>query len=338
MTRGAPLLDVRDLSIRYPILGAGWLPGVSRQYLDAVLQIDLTLAPGRTLALVGESGSGKSSLGRAIIGLQPVSSGEVIFEGRNPFAARAGGDRSYHRSVAMMFQDPVSSLSPRRSVRGLIAEPFIVHGMRRKEALQEVPRLLGLVGLSGEMADRYPHQLSGGQARRVGVARAIALNPKLIVADEPTAGLDVSVQADVLNLLLSLQQKLGMSYLIITHNLALVRHVSDETAIMYMGRLVEQGPTAQIFAQPAHPYTQALIEAQPRPDPDLRRSEAPLRGEVPSLLVRPTGCEFASRCPISQPICEDRRPAFDVIDVNRRCSCHFAVEYVRSIGLHENKS
>ena len=320
----APLLDVRDLSIRYSLPGIGGLFGMRRHYLDAVLGISLTLQPGRTMALVGESGSGKSSLGRAIVGLQTPSSGEILFEARNPFVTQRGGDQAFHRAVAMMFQDPISSLSPRRNVGALIAEPFIVHNLRRREVAQEVSRLLELVGLPKDMANRYPHQLSGGQARRVGVARAIALDPKLIVADEPTAGLDVSVQADILNLLLSLQQKFGVSYLIITHNLALVRHVSDETAIMYMGRMVEQGPTAEVFHAPAHPYTRALLAAQPVPDPDLRRSEAPLRGEVPSLLVRPAGCEFAGRCPISQPICRERRPGFDIVEPNRWCSCHFA--------------
>ena len=199
---------------------------------------------GTTLAIVGESGSGKSTLARAIVGLTPIAAGAVLFDGKDPFAAGTA-DRAYHRDVAMMFQDPVSSLSPRRTVQSLIAEPFVVHGLREKDLAAEARRLLALVGLPKDFAGRYPHQLSGGQARRVGVARAIALNPKLIIADEPTAGLDVSVQGEILNLLSRLQGEFGLTYVIITHNLAVVRHVSDETAIMYMGRFVEKGPTAE---------------------------------------------------------------------------------------------
>lgn len=305
-----PVLEVRNLSVRYALAGAlsAKLLGMRNRFLDAVLDVSFTLSPGRTLALVGESGSGKSSLGRAIVGLQGFAAGQVLFEGANPFATRRDGGSAYRRNVAMMFQDPVSSLSPRRNVRALISEPFVVHKMRDRDLRTEVDRLLGLVGLPRDIAERYPHQLSGGQARRVGVARAIALTPKLIVADEPTAGLDVSVQADILNLLQSLQQKLGLSYLIITHNLALVRHVSDETAIMYMGRFIEQGPTAEVFAKPAHPYTVALLKAQPKPDPDQRRTEVPLLGEVPSLLNRPSGCEFHNRCPRAKETCRAKLP------------------------------
>ena len=322
----APLLEVRNLSVRYPLTGllTSKLRGVRQHFLDAVIGVGFALRDGRTMALVGESGSGKSSLGRAIVGLLPLASGQVLFQGRDPFATRRS-NRQYHRDVAMMFQDAVSSLSPRRNVRALLTEPFIIHRMHRKELTAEIDRLLGLVGLPKEFAERYPHQLSGGQARRVGVARAIALNPKLIVADEPTAGLDVSVQADILNLLMSLQQEFGLSYLIITHNLALVRHISDETAIMYMGRFVELGPTAEIFARPAHPYTEALLLAQPQTNPDLRRQEAPLLGEVPSLLARPSGCEFHTRCTRSEAICRSQLPALSSIAPQRSCRCFFTL-------------
>jgi oligopeptide/dipeptide ABC transporter ATP-binding protein len=326
MTQREPILEVRGVSIRYPLRGATsrWFSGHRYRFLDAVLDVSLTLQPGRTTALVGESGSGKSTLGRTIVGLQKPAAGQVLFDGRNPFAEHPTGDRAYRRAVSMMFQDPITSLSPRRRVDALIAEPFVVNGWNPREIPAEVRRLLALVGLHQDIAERYPHQLSGGQARRVGVARTIALNPKLIVADEPTAGLDVSVQAGVLNLLQSLQEQLGLSYLIITHNLALVRHVSDETAIMYMGRIVEQGPTAKIFARPAHPYTRALLEAQPLPDPDLRRQEAPLRGEIPSLLDRPTGCDFAGRCTQRQAICTNQAPPIEAVGPGRTCRCYFA--------------
>lgn len=318
------LLSVENLHVRYRIAGAlkARLAGLANRYVDAVLDVSFTLEAGRTLAIVGESGSGKSSLARAIVGLTPLAGGRVMFEGADPFARGTGGGRDYHRAVAMMFQDPVSSLSPRRTVRALLSEPFIVHGLKGKDLDGEARRLLQLVGLPADFAGRYPHQLSGGQARRVGVARAIALDPKLIIADEPTAGLDVSVQGEILNLLGRLQKELGLTYVVITHNLAVVRHISDETAIMYMGRVVERGATGEIFARPAHPYTAGLIAAQPNPDPDRRRREAPLLGEVASLTNRPPGCEFHTRCARQQAICRATRPA-EVAGAGRRCSCHF---------------
>ncbi|HEY2889884.1 MAG TPA: ABC transporter ATP-binding protein [Dongiaceae bacterium] len=318
-----PLLAVENLRVRYPMMGAvrAALQGQRNRFLDAVLDVSFTLKAGTTLALVGESGSGKSSLGRAIIGLVPIHSGYVRFLGKEP--ALHGMTRDYRRNVAMMFQDPVSSLSPRRSVRSLITEPFIVHGLSRRDLAAEAKRLLALVGLPADFASRYPHQLSGGQARRVGVARAVALLPKLIIADEPTAGLDVSVQGEILNLLTRLQRELGLSYLIITHNLAVVRHVSDETAIMYMGRFVEQGPTADIFARAAHPYTVGLLGAQPKPDPDRRRDYVALMGEVPSLARRPSGCEFHPRCPHAQEICRREVPPVFELSSRHRHRCYF---------------
>jgi oligopeptide/dipeptide ABC transporter ATP-binding protein len=302
------------------------LIGLSSRYIDAVLDVSFDVAQGTTLAIVGESGSGKSTLARAIVGLTPIASGEVLFADKNPFADGAA-DRAYHREVAMMFQDPVSSLSPRRTVQSLIAEPFVVHGLKDKDLASEARRLLALVGLPKDFASRYPHQLSGGQARRVGVARAIALNPKLIIADEPTAGLDVSVQGEILNLLSRLQGEFGLTYVIITHNLAVVRHVSDETAIMYMGRFVEKGRTAEIFPEPAHPYTQGLIAAQPNPDPARRRTGVVLTGEVASLRNRPSGCEFHPRCPEVQDLCRSQAPETRSPMPGRSCRCHFPLKW-----------
>jgi oligopeptide/dipeptide ABC transporter ATP-binding protein len=319
------LLEVTDLNVRYAAMGPirAKLLSMPDRFLHAVIDVSFGLKRGTTLALVGESGSGKSSLGRALVGLTPIAGGRVRFDGAEPFVAHPTGTRAYHRDVAMMFQDPISSLSPRRTVEALITEPFIVHGVRGKDLKAEAHRLLALVGLPKDFAGRYPHQLSGGQARRVGVARAVALSPKLIVADEPTAGLDVSVQGEILNLLVRLQRELGLTYLIITHNLAVVRHVSDETAIMYMGRFVEQGPTQEIFIRPAHPYTAALIAAQPHPDPDQRRDEVPLLGEVPSLARRPSGCEFHTRCPRAQDRCRIERPALSVMAQVHSYRCHY---------------
>lgn len=318
------LLCVEGLHVHYAIAGPvkAALAGLANRHIDAVIDVSFEIAPGTTLAIVGESGSGKSTLARAIVGLTPIAAGTITFDGTNPFANGIRPDRAYHRNVAMMFQDPVSSLSPRRTVKSLIAEPFIIHGMKDRDLDAEARRLLGLVGLPADFAARYPHQLSGGQARRVGVARAIALNPKLIIADEPTAGLDVSVQGEILNLLARLQAELGLTYMIITHNLAVVRHVSDRTGIMYMGRIVEQGPTPEIFAGAAHPYTAALIAAQPNPDPARRRSGPVLMGEVTSLRDRPKGCEFHPRCARASDACRTTVPGPSTRGQDHSYRCH----------------
>jgi len=333
------LLAVSHLHVRYALLGPirAKLFNVSNRYLDAVLDISFALPRGKTLALVGESGSGKSTLGRAIIGLVPIAGGSVRFEGTEPLRQVAGGTKAYHRDVAMMFQDPISSLSPRRTVRSLITEPFVVHRLSDKNLDAEAKRLLSLVGLPKDFAGRYPHQLSGGQARRVGVARAIALSPKLIIADEPTAGLDVSVQGEILNLMTRLQRDLGLTYMIITHNLAVVRHVSDETAIMYMGRFIEHGPTKDIFAHPVHPYTAGLIAAQPHPDPAKRRTQVALLGEVPSMARRPDGCEFHTRCPGAQDLCRQRRPETRQISAQHLHRCHFPLPQNLELGSGSTK-
>jgi oligopeptide/dipeptide ABC transporter ATP-binding protein len=318
------LLEVGDLHVRFPLLGPirARLLGLENRFLDAVLGVSFSVAAGTTFALVGESGSGKSTLGRAIIGLVPTQAGSIRFEGAEPLVHGSAGIAAYRRHVAMMFQDPVASLSPRLTVKSLITEPFAIHGMKANlEA--EARRLLGLVGLPADFAGRYPHQLSGGQARRVGVARALALSPKLIIADEPTAGLDVSVQGEILNLLTRLQRELGLTYIIITHNLAVVRHVSDAMAIMYMGRFLEHGPTRAIFAHAAHPYTHGLLAAQPQPDPDKRRDNVELQGEVPSLARRPSGCEFHTRCPRAQELCRTVRPERQTLAPGHDHRCHF---------------
>ena len=322
------LLEVCNLNVHYAIAGRmkAALAGLRSRFVEAVIDVSLTLKSGTTLAIVGDSGSGKSTLARAIVGLTPFSSGTIRFEGNDPFASGIHPGRAYHRDVAMMFQDPVSSLSPRRTVKSLIIEPFIVHGLKEKDLGAEAKRLLALVGLPADFAGRYPHQLSGGQARRVGLARAIALNPKLIIADEPTAGLDVSVQGEILNLLGRLQSELGLTYMIITHNLAVVRHVSDRTAIMYMGRVVEEGPTPAIFAAPKHPYTAALIGAQPNPDPTKRRSGPVLTGEITSLRERPSGCEFNPRCARAGDICHTSVPQPDASGTGQVVRCHFPLK------------
>ncbi|GAB0113540.1 oligopeptide/dipeptide ABC transporter ATP-binding protein [Acidisoma sp. C75] len=321
------LLEVSGLAVSY---GGQGLLSFGAPRIDAALDISFTLPEATTYAVVGESGSGKSTLGRAIMGLTPVQSGTIRLSGQ-AMPAGEGNVRVWRRQMAMMFQDAVASLSPRMTTRQLITEPFDIHGFPggrfgRRERDAEARRLLALVGLPVDFADRYPHQLSGGQARRVGAARALALSPRLIIADEPTAGLDVSVQGEILNLLRRLQDETGLSYLLITHNLAVVRHISERMAVMYMGRFMEEGPTADIYAAPAHPYTHGLLSAQPDLDPDKRRADVELKGEVPSLAARPPGCEFHTRCPHAQPRCQQERPEARGIG-GRAVRCHFPLEF-----------
>jgi oligopeptide/dipeptide ABC transporter ATP-binding protein len=273
--------------------------------------------------LVGESGSGKSTLARAVLGLLAIESGTISFDGKELVGLRDRAFKAIRRDVAMMFQDPIGSLSPRLTVRSLVVEPFKIHGLGDRDLDAEAGRLLAMVGLPAEFGRRYPHQLSGGQARRVGVARALALSPKLIVADEPTAGLDVSVQGEILNLLGRLQAELGIAILIITHNLNVVRHITDRMAIMYLGRFVEQGPTEEIFRRPRHPYTEALLSANPEPDPDAVIDRVEIRGEVPSLMNRPRACEFHTRCIYAQERCTREAPALTLEGRDHGYTCHF---------------
>jgi oligopeptide/dipeptide ABC transporter ATP-binding protein len=321
----AELLNVENLVVRYRAMGplAALVQGVRDPFLDAVLEVSFALAAGQTLGIVGESGSGKSTLGRAIMGLVPAARGRIAFDGASLSARSDGALRPWRRQMAMMFQDPVASLSPRLTVRRLLSEPFKIHQLRDRDLDAEARRLLQMVGLDPGFASRYPHQLSGGQARRVGVARALALSPRLIIADEPTAGLDVSVQGEVLNLMNRLQREQALTYVVVTHNLPVVRHVSDRLAIMYMGRFVEQGDTRTIFKRPAHPYTEALLTATPVPDPDQRRPPPELRGEVPSLLRRPSGCEFHTRCPYAKERCRLERPLPQLRPPGQTVRCHF---------------
>ncbi len=281
--------------------------------VNVLAGVSFDVAPGETYALVGESGSGKTTVIRAIAGLAPAQEGSVLFEGREIRGAAERVLRPLRKDIAMMFQDPIGSLSPRLTIGRLITEPYKIQGMKDRDLDAEAKRLLEMVNLPAHFANRYPYQLSGGQARRVGVARALALEPKLILADEPTAGLDVSVQGELLNLLNDLRERLGLAMVIITHNLSVVRHVADRMGIMYLGRLVEEGATETIFSSPRHPYTRCLLSANPEPDPDARLERIALKGEPPSLLNRPPGCEFRERCPYAQDICS-KTPQWEVAD------------------------
>lgn len=311
------VLELRDLSVALPLGGF-----LSRARLPILMDVTLSVARGESVALVGESGSGKTTLARAVMGLQAVSGGAVVFDGQA--VVGPAGHARLRRDAAMMFQDATASLSPRLTVGYLVTEPFRIHGLPLPDPEGMARNLLARVGLPPAIAQRYPHELSGGQARRVGVARALALKPRLVIADEPTAGLDVSVQAEVLNLMADLRAEMGLAYLIITHNLALVRHVADRVVVLYLGRVVEEGPTAEVFAAPAHPYTASLIAAEPKPDPRQRRMDLAIKGEVPSVLRRPAGCEFHTRCPMAREVCRLSAPALRAVGKGRLARCHFA--------------
>ncbi|MFZ1468797.1 MAG: ABC transporter ATP-binding protein [Paracoccaceae bacterium] len=317
------ILTARDLDVSLTLGGllSALLPG-SPLRINILQGISLSIGRQETLGLVGESGSGKTTLAKAILGLQPISGGSLSFQGTPLTSPRAFAD--LRRATAMMFQDPVASLSPRMRVGALLTEPFVIHRVAMPDRGAHAAEMLTQVGLPPGMATRYPHELSGGQARRVCVARALALNPALVIADEPTAGLDVSVQGEILNLMAGLKDRLGLSFLVISHNLSMVRHVTDRIAILYLGRLVETGPTPAVFAQPLHPYTQNLIASEPQPDPRKRRADLAIRGEIPSVLRRPKGCEFHTRCAVAIDRCRHDAPILREIAPHRFVRCHVA--------------
>jgi oligopeptide/dipeptide ABC transporter ATP-binding protein len=318
------LYQVTGLGVDLPLPGgilSALMPGRGAG-LNILSDISLTLHPGQTFGLVGESGSGKTTLARAMMGLVRPSAGSLRFRGQ--VVGAGAGLSDLRRGVAMMFQDPIASLSPRMRVGDLVTEPFVIHSIPMPDRMARAADLLARVGLAPELAARYPHELSGGQARRVCVARALALNPALVIADEPTAGLDVSIQGEVLNLLADLKRDAGVGFLIITHNLAMIRHSADQIAILYLGRLVEAGPTAEVFAAPAHPYTASLIASEPNPDPRKRRADLAIKGEIPSLLRRPGGCVFHTRCPKALPVCKSLAPELRETSPGRMVRCHLA--------------
>jgi len=305
-----PLVEAVDLEVRF---GA----------LRAVDGVSLQVWPGETLGLVGESGCGKSTLGRALLGLVRADAGIVRFEGRDVSRLERAGRLRLRRSCQMFFQDPVASLSPRMTFRTLLEEPLRIHGLPLAEHWPRVEGLLAALGLPASLLGKRPHEVSGGQARRFGVARALALEPRFVAADEPTAGLDVSAQGDLLNLLADLRGRFRLTYLLISHNLDAVRRATDRTAVMYLGRIVESGPTRRLFATPAHPYTAALIAANPSIDPARRRLPIPLEGELPSALRPPPGCRFHTRCPRAEARCRVEPPPPRPLDEGRWASCHF---------------
>jgi len=316
----APLLDVRALSKDFP-LGGGW-PWRKRS-VSAVDDVSFTLQAGETLSLVGESGCGKSTTGRMLASLTTPSSGQILVEGRDIATLSKAERRDLRRKVQFVFQDPYGSLNPRLTAGELIVEPALLHGLAdRKSARALVADLLRQVGLSPSHAERYPHQFSGGQRQRLGIARALAMKPQVIICDEPVSALDVSVQAQIVNLLQDLQSQFGLGYLFISHGLSVVRHISHRVAVMYLGRIVEIGPKDEIFRNPRHPYTQALLASAPVPHPGHSRPHVTLKGDVPSPLNPPLGCRFHTRCPFAIERCRTEVPALMKADSGAHVACH----------------
>ena len=324
---GAPaLLHVEGLQVHFPIRD-GLLLRREVGVVRAVDGVDLSVAAGGTLGLVGESGCGKSTLGRAILRLSPITSGRVIFDGTDVAGLGSEEMRRKRQDMQMVFQDPLASLNPRQSVETILTEPLRAHGIDYDAS--RVRRLLDQVGLPAAAARKYPHEFSGGQRQRIGIARALALEPRLVIADEPVSALDVSIQAQVLNLLEELQQELGLTYVVIAHDLAVVRHVADEVAVMYLGAIVERAPADDLYDAPLHPYTRALMSAVPVPDPvvEATRERIVLHGDLPSPASPPQGCRFHTRCPFVQPErCVDERPALRVLRPGHAAACHYAEE------------
>jgi len=315
------LLDVRGLAKHFPIRSGVF--GRTTGHVRAVDGVDLRVAQGRTLGLVGESGSGKTTLGRCILRLIDPTAGEVLFEGADILKLDARTMRATRRRLQIIFQDPYSSLNPRMTVGSIVGEPFAIHRIARGRQRQEmVAELLVTVGLDPSAMAKHPHEFSGGQRQRIGIARALALKPRLIIADEPVSSLDVSIQAQILNLMVDLQRKFEMAYLFISHDLRIVEHISDDVAVMYLGRLVEYAPTRRLFASPMHPYTQALMAAIPVIDPETRRRRVIVPGDMPSAAAPPPGCRFHTRCPVAEPICRTVEPPLADIGQGHLAACH----------------
>jgi oligopeptide transport system ATP-binding protein len=320
----APLLQVKNLVKHFPVKGGLLQREVGKVHAVDGLSFDLTA--GETLGVVGESGCGKSTMGRCLLRLIEPTSGEVWFEGKNVTAMGKNDLRAMARDMQIIFQDPYASLNPRMTVAAIIGEALTIHKLAStKEAYQaRIVELLETVGLSADHMRRYPHEFSGGQRQRIGIARALAVNPKLVVCDEAVSALDVSIQAQVINLLEDLQEQFGLTYIFIAHDLSVVEHISDRVAVMYLGRIVEIAPARDLYITPRHPYTEALLSAVPIPDPTVKRKRVMLQGDVPSPINPPTGCHFHTRCPKAQhPRCSTEKPQLQQAADGHWVSCHF---------------
>ncbi|MEO5723098.1 MAG: ABC transporter ATP-binding protein [Ilumatobacteraceae bacterium] len=323
---GTPLVEVEGLTIRFPVGRSGFW-GKQLRYVHAVDDVSFTISVGETLGLVGESGSGKTTIGRAVLRRINPSAGTIKFKGVDVTGTSGEELRRLRRHMQLVFQDPYASLNPRMTVLQLVSEPLVVHGLAKnaEDARPAVKELLDRCGLPTDSIDRYAHAFSGGQRQRVGIARALSLRPDFIVADEPVSALDVSVRAQVVNLLQDLQQELNLAYLFIAHDLSVVRHISHRIAILYAGRLVELAPTADIYDSPKHPYTEALLSSVPIPDPPLQRNRKRivLQGEIPNPVDPPSGCRFQTRCPIAQDICRVTSPPLEEKQPGHWAACFF---------------
>lgn len=319
------LLKVEGLKKYFPVKSG--IFGRVNNHVKAVDDISFSVKEGETLGIVGESGCGKSTTGRMLMRLLEPTEGKVTFDGKELTALTGEEMRKARRDIQMVFQDPYASLNPRHTVEKILMEPLIVHNIGDpKERKKKVYELLEIVGLSSYHAKRYPHQFSGGQRQRIGIARALMTNPKLIIADEPVSALDVSIQAQVLNLMEDLQKELKLTYIFIAHDLGVVRHISDRVAVMYLGNMAELADTEDLYAKPLHPYTQALLSAVPVPDPSFQREEVEITGDVPSPANPPSGCRFHTRCPFKMDICETAVPKFAEVEKGHYVACHLYEE------------
>ncbi|NWG46460.1 MAG: ATP-binding cassette domain-containing protein [Alphaproteobacteria bacterium] len=323
-SKDEPFLVVEDLKVHFPVT-AGLL-GRQVGSIKAVDGVSFALKRGETFSLVGESGCGKSTTALSVLRMNRPTAGRIIFDGTEISALEGAALRPFRRRIQMVYQDPFGSLNPRASVRDIIGEPLVVHGLASSRAAYEarIAELMGLVGLLPDMASRYPHEFSGGQRQRIGIARALALDPDLLILDEPVSALDVSIQAQVVNLLMDLQERLGLTYLFIAHDLSVVRHISDRIGVMYLGRIVEVADRDALFGDPRHPYTQALLAAVPTPDPEREaaRPHTIIAGEVPSVRNPPPGCRFHPRCPNAFAPCRTDGPELRALEGSRLAACH----------------
>jgi oligopeptide transport system ATP-binding protein len=318
------LLEVKNLKVHFPVKRGMFSP--AREFVKAVDEVSFSIAPGETLGLVGESGCGKTTLGRAIVRLVEPTAGSIFLEGADITRMEGAALRAQRRRLQMIFQDPYGSLNPRMTVEDLVGEALDIHGLAENKSARQkrVGELLRAVGLDATYAQRYPHEFSGGQRQRIGIARSLAVEPKLIVCDEPVSALDVSVQAQIINLLQDLQQQRGLAYLFIAHDLAVVEHISQRVMVMYLGKIVELADAKAIIGAPKHPYTQALISAVPVVDPDSKRQRIILPGDVPSPIHPPSGCPFHPRCPVAEARCRTEIPALREIGPGHFAACHLA--------------
>ena len=311
-----PMVEVRDLKVYFNLIGGACL--------KAVDGVSFAIEAGRTLGLVGESGCGKSTTGRALLGMYPPTSGEVFFDGKNTAGMTRAEQRYFTRHAQMIFQDPYSSLNPRMTVADIVGEGIDIHGLYRgKERMDRIHELLSLVGLAREHGSRFPHEFSGGQRQRIGIARSLAVEPTVIVCDEPISALDVSIQSQIVNLLMALQERLDLTYLFISHDLSMVKYICEQVAVMYLGKIVELAPSDELYDNPRHPYTKALLSAIPVVDPQKERARerVVLEGDVPSPIDPPPGCRFAGRCPVVEPRCREMAPEWRQLASGHYVAC-----------------